>query len=107
MYLRYSSSVVAPTVRSSPRASIGLSMFDASTEPSAAPAPTIVWSSSMNKMIWPCESVTSFKNAFSRSSNSPRQLGQVARIFLERLIFAFGILVGHALGTAHLLQRLH
>ena len=33
MYLRYSSSVVAPMVCSSPRASIGLSMFDASIEP--------------------------------------------------------------------------
>ena len=33
MYLRYSSSVVAPTVWSSPRASIGLSMFDASIDP--------------------------------------------------------------------------
>src|SRR5712692_6491150 len=177
MYLRYSSSVVAPMVRNSPRASIGLSMFDASTEPSAAPAPTIVCNSSMNKMIWPCESVTSFKNAFRRSSNSPRnfapatiapmsiainallfqrighiaandpprqslhdcrftdariadeygiifcatrdylhnaadfivasnhrinlspscQVGQVAAVFLERLIFTFGILIGDAL----------
>src|SRR5260370_640989 len=42
MYLRYSSSVVAPIVRNSPRANIGLSMFDASTDPSAAPAPTMV-----------------------------------------------------------------
>ena len=33
MYFRYSSSVVAPTVCSSPRASIGFSMFDASIEP--------------------------------------------------------------------------
>ena len=53
MYLRYSSSVVAPTVCSSPRASIGLSMFDASIEPSAAPAPTTVCSSSMNRMTCP------------------------------------------------------
>ena len=37
MCLRYSSSVVAPTQRSSPRASIGLSMLPASIEPSAAP----------------------------------------------------------------------
>ena len=138
-------------------------------------------------MIWPCESVTSFKNAFSRSSNSPRnfapatiapmsiammrlffnesgtsplmirrarpstiavlptpgspistglffvrrestcmtrrislsrpitgsifaaprQLGQVASVFFQRLIFAFGILIGHSLRTAHLLKRLH
>ena len=37
MYLRYSSSVVAPIVCSSPRASIGFSMFEASIDPSAAP----------------------------------------------------------------------
>ena len=35
--LRYSSSVVAPTARSSPRASIGFSRLAASTAPSAAP----------------------------------------------------------------------
>ncbi len=57
MCLRYSSSVVAPIARSSPRASIGLSMFAASTAPSAAPAPTIVCSSSMKRMIWPSESL--------------------------------------------------
>ena len=51
MYLRYSSSVVAPIVRSSPRASCGFSMLAASTAPSAAPAPTMVCSSSMNRMI--------------------------------------------------------
>ena len=56
MCLRYSSSVVAPTARSSPRASIGLSRLAASTAPSAAPAPTIVCSSSMNRMIWPSAS---------------------------------------------------
>ena len=50
MYLRYSSSVVAPMHCSSPRASAGLSMFEASIAPSAPPAPTMVCSSSM-KMI--------------------------------------------------------
>ena len=50
---RYSSSVVAPTQRSSPRASAGLSMLAASTAPSAAPAPTSVCSSSMKQMISP------------------------------------------------------
>ncbi len=70
--LRYSSSVVAPIVRSSPRASCGLSRLDASTAPSLAPAPTIVCSSSMNRMIAPPASVTSLRNAFRRSSNSPR-----------------------------------
>ncbi len=53
MYLRYSSSVVAPTQCSSPRASAGLSMLPASMAPSALPAPTMVCSSSMNRMIWP------------------------------------------------------
>ena len=48
MCLRYSSSVVAPMARSSPRASIGFSRLAASTAPSAAPAPTMVCSSSMN-----------------------------------------------------------
>ena len=53
MYFRYSSSVVAPIVCSSPRASIGFSMFDASIDPSAAPAPTTVCSSSMKRMTLP------------------------------------------------------
>ena len=51
MYLRYSSSVVAPTQCSSPRASAGFSMLPASIAPSALPAPTMVCSSSMNRMI--------------------------------------------------------
>ena len=72
MYLRYSSSVVAPTVCSSPRASIGFSMLDASIDPSDAPAPTTVCSSSMNRITCPCASVISLRTAFSRSSNSPR-----------------------------------
>ena len=58
MCLRYSSSVVAPTARSSPRASIGFSKLAASTAPSAAPAPTIVCSSSMKRTIWPSASWT-------------------------------------------------
>ena len=70
--LRYSSSVVAPTARSSPRASIGLSRFAASTAPSAAPAPTIVCSSSMKRTIPPSALRISSSTALSRSSNSPR-----------------------------------
>ena len=50
MYLRYSSSVVAPMHWSSPRDSGGLRMFAASIAPSAAPAPTSVCSSSMNRI---------------------------------------------------------
>ena len=72
MCLRYSSSVVAPTARSSPRASIGFKRFAASTAPSAPPAPTIVCSSSMKRITVPSASWTSFRTAFRRSSNSPR-----------------------------------
>ncbi len=73
MYLRYSSSVVAPTIRSSPRASIGLIMLPASIAPSpVAPAPTMVCSSSMKVMICPAEFLMSSRTALSRSSNSPR-----------------------------------
>ncbi|CFS23773.1 Uncharacterised protein [Mycobacterium tuberculosis] len=75
MCLRYSSSVVAPPSRNSPRASIGLIMLPASIAPSpVAPAPTMVCSSSMNVMIWPAEFLMSSRTALSRSSNSPRYL---------------------------------
>ncbi len=70
--LRYSSSVVAPTQCSSPRASAGFNRFEASIAPSALPAPTSVCISSMNRMILPCAAVISFSTAFRRSSNSPR-----------------------------------
>ena len=70
---RYSSSVVAPIMCSSPRASIGLSMLPASiAESPPAPAPTTVCSSSMKVMIWPPASLISSSTALSRSSNSPR-----------------------------------
>ncbi len=72
MCFRYSSSVVAPIQRSSPRASIGLSRFAASTAPSAAPAPTIVCNSSMKSTIRPSLERISVSTAFRRSSNSPR-----------------------------------
>ena len=74
MYLRYSSSVVAPTQCSSPRASAGLSMLPASMAPSALPAPTMVCSSSMKTMVWPSSCESSFSTFFRRSSNSPRYL---------------------------------
>src|SRR5437868_5274438 len=74
MRLRYSSRVVAPIILSSPRASMGLIMLPASMAPSAAPAPTMVCSSSMKVMTSPSESAISFRTALSRSSNSPRYL---------------------------------
>src|SRR5438309_3706085 len=71
-YLRYSSSVVAPTQCSSPRASAGLSILPASMAPSALPAPTMVCSSSMKRMTWPSCLARSRSTPFRRSSNSPR-----------------------------------
>ena len=64
--------VVAPIQCNSPRASAGFSMFPASMEPSALPAPTTVWTSSINKMIWPSCFARSLRTALRRSSNSPR-----------------------------------
>ena len=52
-YLRYSSSVVAPTQCSSPRASAGFRRLEASIAPSALPAPTSVCISSTKRMISP------------------------------------------------------
>ena len=74
MYWRYSSRVVAPTQRSSPRANAGFSMLPASMAPSPLPAPTRVCSSSMNRIISPSCLARSFRTAFRRSSNSPRYL---------------------------------
>ena len=72
MYLRYSSNVVAPIQCNVPRARAGLSILEASTAPSAAPAPTTVWISSIKSTIFPSAFSTSFNTAFRRSSNSPR-----------------------------------
>ncbi len=72
MRVRYSLRVVAPIMRSSPRASMGLSMLPASMAPSAAPAPTTVCSSSMNVISRPSADRISLRTARSRSSNSPR-----------------------------------
>ena len=70
-YFWYSSRVVLPIVRSSPLASAGLRMLDASIAPVERPAPTRVWISSMKRMISPSESTTSLTTPLSLSSNSP------------------------------------
>ncbi len=72
MYLRYSSNVVAPTHCNSPRASSGLIIDERSSEPSAAPAPTSVCSSSMNRMTSRAARLTSSRMRLTRPSNSPR-----------------------------------
>ena len=74
IYWRYSSRVVAPIQWSSPLPSMGFSILPASMAPSVLPAPTMVWSSSIKRMISPSESLTSFNTALKRSSNSPRYL---------------------------------
>ena len=72
IYSRYSSRVVAPIQCSSPRASMGFNNCPASMAPSVLPAPTIVWSSSINRIICPSLLLISSRTAFKRSSNSPR-----------------------------------
>jgi hypothetical protein len=71
MYFLYSDHVVAATVRSSPRASAGLSRFAASPVPADPPAPIRVCASSMNRMIGLDDSRTSLITDLSRFSNSP------------------------------------
>ena len=66
----YSFKVVAPTNWISPLASNGFKILAASIAPSAAPAPTIVWISSMKRIISPAF-LTSFKAFFILSSKSP------------------------------------
>ena len=70
-YFLYSVQVVAAMVRSSPRASAGLSRLAASPPPAAPPAPMSVWASSMKRMIGFGEPFTSSMTSFSRFSNSP------------------------------------
>ena len=73
-YFWYSSRVVAPMLRSSPRARAGFKMLAASMAPSPLPAPTSVWISSMKRIISPLAAVTSLTTLFKRSSNSPLYL---------------------------------
>ena len=73
IYFLYSSSVVAPMHCSSPRESAGLNILEASSVPSALPAPTMVCSSSM-KMMTSLLCCSSFITALIRSSNCPRYL---------------------------------
>ncbi|MPN10838.1 hypothetical protein SDC9_158135 [bioreactor metagenome] len=97
IYWRYSLRVVAPIQCSSPRASMGLSRFPASIEPSVLPAPTMVCSSSMNRIMRPSDFLTSLRTAFSRSSNSPRYLAPAISAPMSR---AKMVLSFRALGTS-------
>ena len=90
IYWRYSSSVVAPMQCSSPRASIGFNRLPASIEPSVLPAPTMVCSSSINRMMRPSDFLTSASTAFRRSSNSPRYFAPAinAPISSEKIVLS-------------------
>ena len=85
MYLRYSSSVVAPIQCNSPRAKAGLSIFPASIAPSALPAPTMVCNSSMKTIVWPSSCDNSLSTLFRRSSNSPRYLAPASKAAISKL----------------------
>ena len=74
MYFLYSAQVVAPTVRSVPRASAGLSRLAASPVPAWPPAPTRVWVSSTNRMMGWVLACTSSITDRRRCSNSPFML---------------------------------
>ena len=69
-YLRNSSNVVAPIQWISPLANDGLNILEASKDPEAPPAPTLVWSSSINIII-SLEDSNSSIIVFKRSSNCP------------------------------------
>ncbi len=84
IYFLYSSRVVAPIAWSSPRASIGFNKLDASIAPSVLPAPTILWISSIKRIISPSDFFTSFRTAFSLSSNSPRYFAPAIRAPISR-----------------------
>ena len=91
IYCLYSFKVVAPIQWSSPLASIGFKMFPASIAPSVFPAPTIVWSSSINKIILPSLFFTSWRTAFNLSSNSPLYLAPATKepISSENIVHSF------------------
>src|SRR5579883_1631458 len=72
IFSRYSSKVVAPTQRSSPRARAGFRILAASMPPSVPPAPTSECNSSRKRTISPLRARTSSTTVLMRSSNSPR-----------------------------------
>ena len=75
-------------------ANIGFNKLPASIAPSVLPAPTMVWSSSINRMILPSLFLTSFKTDLSLSSNSPRYFAPEtsAPISSENIVLFFKLL---------------
>ena len=86
MYSLCSLSVVAPIMRTSPRASTDLNTLAASDgAPSAEPAPTIVCASSTNRIRFG-RSLISRMTFWIRSSNIPRSIVPATIVFICRLI---------------------
>ena len=70
---------------------MGFNILPASIAPSVLPAPTIVCSSSIKRIILPSLFFTSSSTAFRRSSNSPRYLAPAtsAPISSENIVLSF------------------
>ena len=92
MYFLYSFKVVAPTSCISPLARSGFRIFAASIAPSAAPAPTIVCISSINKITSPTF-FTSSKAFLILSSKSPLYLAPatILEISIVTTLLSFNI----------------
>ena len=86
MCLRYSSRVVAPIQRNSPRANMGFSKLAASMLLSLEPVPTTVCNSSINRTICPSDLVTSSSTVLRRFSKSPLYLAPAIRLPISREI---------------------
>ena len=69
---------------SSPLASFGFKRLPASIEPSVLPAPTMLWISSMKRIILPSDFSTSLSTALSLSSNSPLNLAPAIKAPISR-----------------------
>ena len=83
MCLRYSVKVVAPMTCISPLESAGLSIFAAFMLPSASPAPTMLCTSSMTRMMFPVLRISSI-SPFMRLSNWPRNCVPATRAVRSR-----------------------
>ena len=83
MDLRYSLKVVAPITWISPRERAGLRILAAFMEPSASPAPTMLWTSSIMRMMLP-RRLTSSMRPFIRLSNWPRNWVPATRAVRSR-----------------------
>src|SRR5207248_1789357 len=107
MCLRYSSSVVAPIARSSPRASIGFSMLAASTAPSAALADQhgVVFRAPAQHLDDAAHLLVAADDRVELAALG--QLGQVAAELGQRLVGVLGVGRRDVAAAAHLDDRLH